>query len=273
MLLLTAVMAYLVNFIFEAPIVWAWVGTCLILFSGYVGEYVKFRRDQSPTLLAEKVKVLEEKLRKKEIEGDQIKNLILENEFLKSELEDAPSELEAYKSQAKAAFEMQKAETDKSDAKALEYKANWENAEAEKSDLKAKLSEAEANAKQWAAEKSSAEKAFQDSLKITKNNHEQSQRVIDGLQANVAFLEAKQSQYAHATSELVDKFGYGIFSNDWEIFKPAMNRLTTKYNTNKLNATTSQESRQALMLTAETVETIAEFLPQEAELVETLNAE
>lgn len=270
LLFITGLAAYMINLVFDASTLYAWLGVSVVALVATVAEYIKFRRDQSPTLLSERNKILAEKLRKKEIEGDQIKNMILEIEFLKSEVESTPSEIENIKSQATAALDLQQAETEKADAKALEYKANWENAEAKIKDLEAKIAELDTLNRQWAADKSSAEKAFHDSLKITKNNNEQSQRVIDGLEANNAFLEAKQSELDKALSDFMDKFGYGILTNDWEIFKPAMNRLTNKYNTNKMNATALQESRQALMLTAESVATFSEFLPQEAELVEEL---
>ncbi len=271
LLFITGLAAYMINLVFDAPTLYAWLGVSVVALVATVAEYIKFRRDQSPTLLAEKVKVLEEKLRKKEIEGSQIKNMILEIEFLKSEVESTPSEIENIKSQAIAALDLQQAETEKADAKALEYKAKWENAEAKLSELEAKIAELDKLNKQWAADKSSAEKAFQDSLKITKSNNEQSQRVIDGLEATVSFLEAKQSQYAHATSDLIEKFGYRILTNHWESFKGGMIVLTNKYSTNRLNPIQREEARQELMLTAESVKTFSEFLPQDAEVLETFN--
>lgn len=262
-LFITVAVAYFGSLITSYDALHIWLGLSFLFLSGISAEsYLKTR----PTLLTKQHELLAKKAENNKIEANQVEEILI-----------YAQEVESKNENLKATLKAQEAEVDRIEKAYSKLEAEVESLEAEKSELKKEISDLEdklttsdANANQWAAEKSEALLNNQKLLTVIKENAEHSRTIEADLQANLATAEANLLAYHHAMTDFIAKFGDGIFSNNWEIFKRAMNRLTNTYNTNRLNATTSQESRQALMLTAESVATFGEFLPQEAQLVETL---
>lgn len=248
---LTYIGAYMTNGIFGFATIYAWI---VALVSILIGVCVEIYRSQRPTLLKEKYELLQKKYENSQISAQEIETILLRNAEVESELENVKAELD----NEKAARKAQEAEVERIENAYSELEAKLDN-------TKAKLETSEANAKQWAAEKSQAQADFQNTFQTLKESQESHRLIEASTQANLAEAERSLSEIHKFLSEFIAKFGYGIFTRDWEKFKTFWRN--PNYSTNRLNAVSSFQTQNEIMLSEASCEIFERHFFSESEVI------